>query len=397
LAEDDRLKQTARCLTQGAIAATIVSIAASQILLGAAFLATVAGWRSKLRVPPIWLPLILFIAGTLVSLVVSPDAAAGLSQVRKLYVFLIVVVAATALRSRRDVVRTFLLCGVAGALSALWSFVEFWQRWQAARSLGRQFYTYYIGDRTSGFMSHWMTFGGQMSIVALLLSAVLLWAPPRRRSLWSMAVAVVIIALVLSFTRGMWLAFIAGGLYLVARWRPKLLLVVPVLLVAGYFAAPEAVRQRVRSVYQPQGETDSNYHRVVTWRTGLAMVRAHPWFGVGPEIVGRDFRRYLPVVGPPLPEGWYGHLHNIYLQYAAERGIPVLLVFLWLVGKALRDWLRAARRPAGENAAVLHGCIAALIAVLVGGIFEFNLGDSEVLMLFLALLACGYVADPERA
>ena len=35
--------------------------------------------------------------------------------------------------------------------------------------------------------------------------------------------------------------------------------------------------------------------------------------------------------------------------------------------------------------------------LLVGGIFEFNLGDSEVLMLFLALLACGYVPKLERA
>jgi putative inorganic carbon (hco3(-)) transporter len=396
LANDDKLKRVAGVLTQAAIAATVVSIAASQILLGAALLVTVIAWRSKLRVPPCWVLLLVFIVGTLASLALSPDPAAGLSQVRKLYVFLIVVVTATALRSARDVVRTFLLCGVAGALSALWSFVEFWQRWHAARALGRQFYTYYIGDRTSGFMSHWMTFGGQMSIVALLLSAVLLWAPPRRRVLWWTAVALMVIALILSFTRGMWLAQIAGGLYLVARWRARLLLLIPVLLVVGFFAAPQPVRQRIRSMYQPHGDTDSNYHRLVTWRTGIEMVRAHPWFGVGPEMVGRDFRRYLPVVGPPLPVGWYGHLHNIYLQYAAERGIPILIAFLWLVGKVLRDWLLAARTAVGENAAVLHGCLAGLIAVLVGGVFEFNLGDSEVLMLFLALLACGYVAEPQR-
>ncbi|HET8547874.1 MAG TPA: O-antigen ligase family protein [Bryobacteraceae bacterium] len=394
---DDRLKRAARVLAQAAIAATLVSIAASQILLGAALIACIAAYRAKLRVPPIWLPLSIFLAGTLVSLMLSADPGAGLPQVRKLYVFLIVIVAATALRSAGDVARTFLLCGSAATLSALWSFVEFWQRWRAAHELGRQFYTYYIGDRTSGFMSHWMTFGGQISIVATLVTAVLLWKAPPRRWLWWTAVSVMLAALLISFTRGMWLAAGAGGIYLIGRWRPKLLLLVPLLAVIAWLIAPEPLRQRVRSIYRPHGEQDSNYHRIVTWRTGIAMIRAHPWFGLGPEMPGREFRRFIPVVGPPLPEGWYGHLHNVYLQYAAERGVPVLLVFLWMVGKALWDWLRAARRSTAESAAVLHGCIAAVIAVLVAGIFEFNLGDSEVLMLFLALLACGYVAKPERA
>jgi O-antigen ligase len=306
-------------------------------------------------------------------------------------------VAATALRSPRHVIRTFLLCGLAATLSSLWSFFEFWQRWSSARDLGRPFYEHYIGDRTSGFMSHWMTFGGQLSIVMVLVAAVLLWSPPSRRWPWWIALVTMGAALVLNLTRGMWIAFSAGGTYLIARWRPKLLWFAPIVALVAFLVAPEPVQKRIRSLYDPHGETDSNYHRVVTWRTGIEMIRAHPWVGLGPEMVGKRFRLYVPIVGPPLPVGWYGHLHNIYLQYAAERGIPVLLVFLWLVGKALKDWLRDSRHAVGERAAVLHGCIAGLIAILVGGLFEFNLGDSEVLMLFFALLACGYVREPEGA
>jgi O-antigen ligase len=123
------------------------------------------------------------------------------------------------------------------------------------------------------------------------------------------------------------------------------------------------------------------------------MIEAHPWVGVGPEQVGRQFLAYVPPdAGPPLPEGWYGHLHNVYLQYAAERGIPVLLIFLALVGVVLWRGIRTA-----AHAPLVHGVVAALIALMVGGIFEFNLGDSEVLTLFLALLACVYVPQPERA
>jgi O-antigen ligase len=247
-------------------------------------------------------------------------------------------------------------------------------------------------------MSHWMTFGGHMSIVLTLLISILMFAPPPRAWRWAGygAIAIMSSALVLAFTRGMWFAAIAGFLYLLASWRPKLLFAVPVVAVAGFFIAPRAVQERVESVYQPHGTVDSNQHRVVTWRTGIEMIKAHPLLGVGPEHVGREFQQYIPGdIARPLPVGWYGHLHNIYLQYAAERGLPVLFFLLWAIGKVLRDAFMGLRGASPTRRAVLHGAIAAIIAVLVGGVFEFNLGDSEVLMLFLGILACVYVPDAE--
>jgi hypothetical protein len=113
------------------------------------------------------------------------------------------------------------------------------------------------------------------------------------------------------------------------------------------------------------------------------------WFRPGPFASGLCRSR----IPRPLPWGWRQHLHNIYVQYAAERGIPVLLVFLWLAGKVLWDFRRAVGgSPPGARKAILHGSIAALIAILVGGLFEHNLGDSEVLHLFLTLIALGYAA-----
>ena len=43
------------------------------------------------------------------------------------------------------------------------------------------------------------------------------------------------------------------------------------------------------SLTNPHGETDSNRFRVVTFFTGLEMVKAHPWFGLGPEEIRRNF------------------------------------------------------------------------------------------------------------
>jgi O-antigen ligase len=104
-----------------------------------------------------------------------------------------------------------------------------------------------------------------------------------------------------------------------------------------------------------------------------------------------------------LPIGWYGHLHNIYLQYSAERGVPTMLILMWLLAKMLYDFWRALGEiPAGRNDArfLLHGGIAAILATLAEGFFEYNLGDSEVLTMFLVIAACAYQAvpmKPERA
>ena len=128
------------------------------------------------------------------------------------------------------------------------------------------------------------------------------------------------------------------------------------------------------------------------------MIRAHPWLGLGPEQVKSQFEKWVPSdVTRPLPSGWYGHLHNIYLQYAAERGIPTMLAMMWFIGKVLWDFATALRGRIGptEGRFVLHGSIAAILAVLAEGFLEFNLGDSEVLTLFLAVVAFGYIAREE--
>jgi putative inorganic carbon (hco3(-)) transporter len=99
----------------------------------------------------------------------------------------------------------------------------------------------------------------------------------------------------------------------------------------------------------------------------------------------------------PLPTGAYMHLHNVYLQYAAERGVPALVAFLWFLGRMLWDFLGAARRtPAGERERrfVLHGALAVMIAALSAGWYEHNLNDGEILTLFLAICSCAYLAVP---
>jgi O-antigen ligase len=382
-------------LAGAAAATTVVSIAGFEILLGLAILALLAT-RAQWRWPPVTLAVCLWVLGTFVSAAASGQFHAAYPQFKKLYLFAMLFVVATALRKVGEI--RWLVCGWAlgASLSAAWGMVQFTRKYEAAQAAHANFYLAYVAARITGFMGHWMTFSGHMMMALLLIGALVFFGDSRKAVGWLIAAGVLIAAALLAaFTRSMWLGALGGGVYLVWNWRRWVVLAIPVLMAILLLINPFGLRERAESAVRPHGEVDSNEHRVVTRRIGYQMIRAHPWLGLGPEEVGPHVMQYIPAdVKLPLPEGYYGHLHNIYVHYAAERGIPAMLALLWMVGQALFDFARALRRlPAGAEARwVLHGAIAVIIAVLLSGFYELNLGDSEVLGMFLAVIACGYVA-----
>ncbi len=394
----ENLQKAAFYLGFGSAVAILFSIAVSQSLLGLALAALFLS-GARLRLPPIWLPLGLFLLGTMLSLAFSPDPAAGLPQIRKCYVFTMLLVVFSTLRDLVTARRLFLCWTAAGALIAGRGLVQFVNKVQEAHALGRSFYDYYVGERITGFMSHWMTFSGQEMFELLMLLSFLFFAPGirKRRFVWLLCGLVIGLALVLGDTRSIiYLAFPIAALYLTWFWKRWLVLAIPSFILAAIWFSPGHVHDRFLSIFQPKKNTDSNAFRVVAMRTGWRMIEAHPWLGLGPEEVKAQFQEYVPADIPrPLPSGWYGHLHNIYVHYAAERGVPTMLMLMWMLLQILYDFGKALRRlPAGRSNArfLLHGGIACVIATMLGGLFELNLGDSEPLTMFLVIVACGYIA-----
>jgi O-antigen ligase len=384
-------------LTCGSAVSILFSIAVSQTLMALAFAAFLfSGLPFKL--PPIKLPLALFMIGTVISLLASVDPRSGTPQIRKFFVFLILLLISSTFRRTAEVRGVVLAWSFVASLSALRSLFQFGQKYRESVEAHQNFYQYYVGERITGFMSHWMTFGGEEMVVLLMLAAFLFFSVTTK---WKTAGwicgAILLLSLVLGMTRSIFLLGMPlGMLYLLWFWHRWLVVAVPVAAVAVLLSVTP-LRERAASILQPHGETDSNMHRTITRRTGLEMIKAHPLLGLGPEQVKAQFDRWVPADIPrPLPDGWYGHLHNIYLQYAAERGIPTMLCMMWLIGKLLFDFIQRLRRGVrGDERFILHGAIAVILAILAEGLLEYNLGDSEVLTMFLCVAAFGYVAIEE--
>lgn len=373
-------------------AAGMVSIAVSHFCLGIALVLLLFS-KTKLRVPPVVWPFGAFLAWTVLSAAFSGDAAAALPQFKKFFVFAVLIVVFSLFRTMdqaRRLSEAWFACAV---VAALWSVVQFIQKWIAAQAASADFLTFYTPDRITGFFSHWMTFSQALLLVFLLLVSYLLFSASGRRggrAVWIGCAAMCAVALALSMTRSVWIALVVTGSYLCWHWRRKLLLAIPVAIAGVFLIAPGAVRQRLES------SVDPNQPRLVMWPTGVRMIEAHPWFGVGPEQVGPRFREFLPAGVETLPPAYYGHLHNIYIHYAAERGIPATVFLLWFFAQLLWDHAKAlrllARSGRGDQRFLLHSTVACTIGVMVVGCFDVTLGDSEVLGIYLAMVALGYLA-----
>jgi len=117
------------------------------------------------------------------------------------------------------------------------------------------------------------------------------------------------------------------------------------------------------------------------------MIRAHPIVGVGPNMVQVLYSEYRD---PDAVEATNPHLHNVPLQIAAERGVPAALVWLWFVISLLVALFRLFRTQSDNVPAA--AALAAVAAMLAAGLFEYNFGDSEFLMLFLVLVTLPFAA-----
>lgn len=367
------------------------SIAASNILLGFTLLTapwSLRGRRSDwTRAAPLLIPLALYALWLVGSAFASFDPKTSLNGLRELFTLGSVLLALGLVRGETEVRR--LVDGLVAAAALL-----------ACTGLAQYLWGYGdIDRRIQGPFSHYMTFSGFLLVCDLLVVTRLLDDPIGSRGRWGwrwLALGVINVALLGSYTRGAWVALVVAVTVLVLVRAPKLILVYLPLGVLIVLLAPVPLVRRMLSIGDLQDP--SNYDRLCMLEAGLNMVAERPLFGLGPEMVERRYPIYRP---PSAPRFDIPHLHNSFLQLAAERGLPGLLAYLAMTAASLRLMLRKYRGEGGSRGARADLYLGAMLAVLafnVAGLFENNWGDTEVQRTVLFLLVmpfCLAVEEPD--
>src|SRR5262245_14290897 len=352
------------------------SIAASQILLTVA----VACWlglmlmnRERFEAPRFFWPLMAYAAITLVSAAFSIDPRGSLVDSKQLVLFLIVpVVYRFATGSRGLTIMTVVLsCAAVSALVGIFQY-------------GILHYDN-LGQRPQGTLGHYMTYSGLLMLVIGVALARELFGVGERTCA-ALVMPALAVAVALSFTRSAAVGACAAAALLLALKDFRLLAVLPVVAAVFFAAAPGKVAARMTSMFNQQDATRRD--RLAMIREGEHMIREHPLTGVGPNMVLRVYDEYRD---PEAVEKLNPHLHNVPLQIAAERGIPALVIWLWFLARLTVDLGRSFY--SGRERFLAAAGLAAIVAMVAAGFFEYNFGDSEFLMLFLLIITLPFAVD----
>jgi O-antigen ligase len=374
--DSDRLEHAGLLALFGVAGALQFSIAVAQILLAIAiftWLALIIVRRERFEAPSFFWPLVAYGGITLVSAACSSDPRTSLIDCKQLVLFLLVpmVYRFVGARHGHTLVTVVLTCA---AVSAALGVIQY----------GILHYDQ-LSQRPQGTLGHYMTYSGLLMIVICLAVARLLFDSSDRT--WAaLVLPALAVAVALTSTRSAWVGVCAAAALLFALKDFRLFAVLPIVAAIFIALAPSSITHRFVSMFDSKDPTKLD--RFAMLHEGERMIAAHPIVGVGPNMVERLYAEYR---GPDAVNQINPHLHNNPLQIAAERGLPALAIWLWFLVALVRDlWKRFA---AGHHRELAATALATIAALLAAGLFEYNFGDSEVLMLFLLIVTLPAAAD----
>ena len=159
-------------------------------------------------------------------------------------------------------------------------------------------------------------------------------------------------ALLFTYARTAWVAAVVSLFFYWGPWEQvnRRRLIVILLLLVGLFPS---VAGRIGITPLASGTVDFRFQ---IWQETWQLVQKYPLAGGGKNELRATLR--------PLR---VDHAHNHYLQIAAEKGIPALLLFGWLLFR----FRKAACRPERtQDNRLLRGVQAAFFGQLVAGLAE---------------------------
>jgi putative inorganic carbon (HCO3(-)) transporter len=134
------------------------------------------------------------------------------------------------------------------------------------------------------------------------------------------------------------------------------------------------------------------------WRSSLALIRDHPWFGVGPGNFLDAYRtRYV------LPSAWeefnMEHPHNVYLDLWTRLGLLGLLAGVAVQVSFFRSQIVSRKAPSSKTRieSISLGLVGSMAALLAHGLVDNTLFFPDLALAFFLTLALARQEKPGEA
>ena len=255
--------------------------------------------------------------------------------------------------------------------------------------------------RASGWTRHYETFADVLQIIAQLALGFALahlrnHGPNKYFRIALVATALLALGLAFTAMRTVIVAFALGAC--VIAWR-SLRGAYKVAFVFGLFAViafgAVVVSQTRASDALALGDPSSMLRFQVA-RVGLSRIPLHPVFGHGMDAMKLHWTEW------GFPGKDMLHLHSTPLQLAFDRGLPLLILWLWMMALFWTEIASAQKRAADLSDTHLYGILlgglGGLTGFLASSLVNYNYGDGEVAMLFWWLMGvCVFSSGQSRS
>ena len=272
-------------------------------------------------------PALLFLVISFLSVFIAPDVSFSLynfSHLVPIYVSTYLLVGQTV-RTSREVQRVVIAMALSAALVILYGFYQFifgidisamkWVDGAAFPELSKRVFSTWENPNI---------LAGYLDIVACLALGMAVGLSGWRRGLALTILVLALACLGMTYARGACLVIgiLLAGYGVLRDWRVLLGIVA---IGAGVLFFDPVLSDRLLSVFT-RIDTSSEM-RLAFWESTVAMIMDHPFLGIGWGMYFMVYPEYdFYLQGAPVQ---IVHAHNMYLNYAAEIGIPGALAFFW--------------------------------------------------------------------
>lgn len=231
----------------------------------------------------------------------------------------------------------------------------------------------------------------------------------KENSIWWAWLILSLFFIILSGTRGIWLSVIFGFIVSIYLLIKKLnihkvvsfllliqLMFIALIPIASIFTVipqfKEGQAQNVdaalilkRLISILDIEEQSNQGRIYIWKKSFESIKSHPFLGIGlgnfPLVLGQDIK--LAKAGSSA--------HNLYLNFAVESGIFILIVIGLIILKTLSVIFKILKNNLLPKYRILLSAFFVFLIWIFGySLFDIALSDERVFVLFMIILGMIY-------
>ena len=254
--------------------------------------------------------------------------------------------------------------------------------------------------RALGVFSAPLTTAGILAPITLVFFSLSIFEKRALRIFFVFVALIGFVALILNFSRSYWIGSLVAVLVMpFFYFKRKSFALVPIVAVVLAFCLYQFVpyvNSRVNTIINYKRNV-SAMDRIALWKAGLNL---YEHYDLKQKLIGCGSGNLFELLKPYLKKSvieifgrknvsshFFSSVHNEYLQILLKWGIVGLLVWLYLwVYVLYRNFVFLKETDSEFYRGLVLGLSMGFVAFLVGGFFEHNVGDAEVIILIMFLL-----------